>query len=429
MYKRIYSLWSFLRLPAQRALWTTCLGNFFEHYDTALFGLLSPVLAPLIFPKQDPLTALIFTYAIIPLGMIARPLGALVFGYMGDVYGRRQALFLALTGMGCVSGGFALMPTYMQVGVLAPILFCVGRALQNFLSGGETMGGAIFLLEQAPPKRHDWLSGLYNASTMGGHVLASFGVYILSCCSAMDAGWRLLYVFGCITALFGALLRRQGSCAASSATFSGSLSRWGGVLWTYRKTVLLIALSSGFSYANYAMILVLMNGLLPFISTITLSEVMEVNSYMLVLDFCALPVFGWLASKVSREKLMLVAALSIAVCAIPLCALLEGVSFMGMIGIRAGLVLLGVAFSAPFHAWVQHLVPAEHRYAVISLGYALGSQMIGGPTAALALWCFQKTGIVSSVSWYWVVLALVSSGIVAFSVRLMGKTGRSWSER
>ena len=85
-------------------LWNACLGNLFEHYDTALLGFLSPFLAPLIFPEKDPMTALILTYAIIPLGMVARPLGSLVFGYIGDVYGRKHALFLTLAGMSLISG-------------------------------------------------------------------------------------------------------------------------------------------------------------------------------------------------------------------------------------------------------------------------------------------------------------------------------------
>src|SRR5204862_5975364 len=92
--------------------WSAWLGNFFEHYDTALFGFLSPFLAPLIFPDKEPIVALILTYAIIPLGMLARPIGSLVFGYIGDVYGRKQALFLTLAGMSCVSGCIAFTPTY-----------------------------------------------------------------------------------------------------------------------------------------------------------------------------------------------------------------------------------------------------------------------------------------------------------------------------
>src|SRR5215208_4599886 len=92
--------------------WSILLGNLFEHYDNALFSLLSPFLAPLFFPGQDPLTALILTYCIIPLGMIARPIGSLFFGYIGDTRGRKEALVLTLSGMAIVTTLMGFMPTY-----------------------------------------------------------------------------------------------------------------------------------------------------------------------------------------------------------------------------------------------------------------------------------------------------------------------------
>lgn len=404
-------------------LWNACLGNLFEHYDTALFGLLSPFLAPLIFPKHEPITALILTYAIIPLGMLARPFGSLVFGYIGDVYGRSHALFLTLAGMSFVSGCIAFSPTYLQAGLLAPVIFCLGRIFQNFLAAGETMGGAIYLLENSSEKRHDLLSSLYSASTMGGHLLASFGIFILSYYNLIDPGWRFLYLTGCLTAFFGAVLRRSSPAIAQSPTqFSQTLFNLKSILWTNRKQLTLIAITAGFSHATYSIALILMNGLIPLVSPLTKAEVMRINTYLLILDFCALPFFGWIASKVPREKLMLAASLGVVIFAMPLMLSLQEASLTSMIGVRIAFVIFGVAFCAPFHAWAQQLIAPNGRYAVISLGYSLGTQLLGGPTAALGLWCFQKTGVIASVSWYWIVLALASSISIVFSLRLKNKS-------
>lgn len=388
--------------------WSACLGNLFEHYDTALFGFLSPFLAPLFFPKQDPLTALILTYAMIPMGMLARPIGSLVFGFIGDRYGRKSALFLTLCGMAVVSAMIAACPTHAQVGVLAPALLCLGRILQNFLAAGETMGGAIFLLENTNEKHHDLLSSLYNASTIGGILLASGGAALLGYLGVIESGWRMLYVFGCITALFGCLLRKNVTFTeAAPAPFS--LLQTFKIFWEYKKSLLLIALVSGLAYSNYSVALVLMNGFVPLISDLTKEQMIALNTSLLIFDFAILPLFGWLASKVSREKVMLGSALAIALSAVPLFMLLKGATLLTVICVRICFVILGVSFFASFHAWSQKLIPAAHRYVLISFGYALGSQLFGGPTAAFALWAFKETGSVASAAWYWIALALASS--------------------
>lgn len=396
-------------------LFSAWLGNLFEHYDTALFGCLSPFLAPLIFPNNDPITALILTYALIPLGMLARPIGSLFFGYIGDVYGRKQALFLSLAGMSLISAGIAFSPTYAQAGIFAPVIFCIGRILQNFLASGETMGGAIYLLENTPRKQHDLLSGIYGASMIGGILLASAGVCALSYYQVVDPGWRALYLLGCITGVFGCVIRRH--LPQSAPVYRNNLSTLLKGLWTYRRPLWLIAISAGFSYANYTIALVLMNGFIPLVTSFTKAEMMSLNTALLVVDFCLLPLFGYIASKVSREKMMLATALCVAVCAIPLFMLLEEPTLLKVMVLRLCFVLFGVVFCAPMHAWAQELVPTAHRYAVLSFGYALGSQILGGPTAAVSLWFFKQTGMASSVAWYWVLLAAASSLAISASLK------------
>ncbi len=398
-----------------RKLWNTCLGNLFEHYDTALFSFLAPFLAPLIFPEQEKISALMLTYLLIPLGMIARPIGSLVFGFIGDVYGREKALFLTLMGMAVISGSMAFCPTFEQIGFLSPLFFCLGRILQNFLSAGETMGGAIYLLENTSEKKHDLLGSIYSASTMGGHLLASFGVFLLSHYQMIDSGWRLLYLAGCMTALFGSIARRSTSPMQPIKTTKTSLKT---LFSTYRKPLLCIAIVSGFAHATYTIALVLMNGLIPLVTSISKAEIMKINSYLLIFDFSILPLFGWIASKINREKFMMAISLGAFLFAIPLMVSLEGASLITIIGIRMVFVVLGVAFYAPFHAWAQQLIPSNVRYGVISFGYAIGAQLLGSPTAAISLSCFQTTKMISSIAWYWMVLAFGATISLLFSLRV-----------
>ncbi len=111
--------------------------------------------------------------------MLARPLGALVFGYIGDAYGRERALFYHLSRMAVSLDALPSLQPTLQAGLFAPLLFCLGKALQNFFAAGEIMGGAIYMLENGSSRRQDLLSSLFSASTMGGYLLASIGVYLL----------------------------------------------------------------------------------------------------------------------------------------------------------------------------------------------------------------------------------------------------------
>jgi len=409
----------------KKDLWSACLGNLFEHYDNALFGLLSPFLAPLIFPKQAPMTALLLTYAMIPLGMLARPLGSLVLGYIGDVYGRKQALFVSLMGMALVSLGMALTPIYSHIGWIAPLIFCIARALQNFLAAGESMGGAIFLLENAPKSKHDLLSSVYNASTLAGILIASLGVTLLGLMGHVEKSWRVLYLIGSITGLFGTFLRKGFSKQSGLTTptrLRHTLIPFFVDFWTFKRPLILIAISAGFAYANYTMALVLMNGFIPLISPHTKESMMTLNTALLILDFSTLPLFGWISSKITKEKLMLGASVGVVILGIPLFMLLEQASFAAIVVVRIALVLFGVAFFAPFHAWAQELVPETKRYRIISMGYALGSQLIGGPTAALSLALFKKTGMIPTLSYYWLLLGLIVSGILLSSYKKKSST-------
>jgi MFS family permease len=394
--------------------WSVLLGNLLEHYDTALFSLLSPFLAPLFFPQHDSLTALILTYAIIPLGMIARPLGSLALGYIGDTWGRKEALALSLIGMATVTGCMTFLPVYQQVGILAPLLLSVGRIFQNFFAAGEVMGGAIYLMESSSDAQQDLMSGLYNASTVAGILLASLGVSLLCLSDHVQTYWRLLYLFGCSTALVACLLRVNLNFTSSIQNrFSSSFKRSLQACWEMKQAFMTIAVAAGFSYASYTMALVMINGLIPLISPVTKDEMMHLNTLMLLIDFLLLPLFGLLARRFSREKMMILSAGLAVLSGVPLMGVLQGALFPVVILVRLCLILIGVCFSAPFYAWSQTLVPASCRYTVLSLAYAMGSQLIGAHTATLSLWLFQKTHWIASVAGYWMVLGLISSILIA----------------
>lgn len=394
-------------------------GNILEHYDNALYGLLAPFIAPLFFADFDPLTALIMTYGIMPLGIITRPIGSLFFGWIGDTFGRRQALSLSLTGMAFVTVAMGFLPVHKEVGVLAPILLALLRMLQSFFMAGETVGGAIYVLEHTQSAKRTLLSSLYDASSVGGILLASALVTACSAFGVMEYGWRVLFWTGASTALLGLFLRRTTEDTAVVASKPTPVRT---KIFDNKRALLAIICTAGFSHMTYTLAFDLMNGYIPIITTLNKTEVMKINSWLLVLDMLLLPCFGLLAFKVGKERVMKGSALFLALAAVPLFSLLASATLFTVIAVRCLLVIAGVAFAAPYHAWAMERVPQHLRYTILSLGYALGSQLIGKPTSALCLWLYQLTGHSYAPGLYLLVFGLLAALSVHYRERCAEST-------
>lgn len=386
------------------------IGNLFEHYDKALFAFLAPFFAPIFFQNSSPITALILTYAIMPLGLFSRPLGALIFGRIGDRKGRKQVLIITLFGMAITTTLMGSIPTYETVGFLAPALLALGRLLQNFFASGEATGGSLLILESCPEKTRGFVNGLYGCSTILGILLASFGVTALSMQGSIETTWRLLYWIGGIMGGMGLLMRFYTEEAIiPPKEHSPTLP----LLWKYRMQFIVIALTSGFSYANYYMLTSLLNGYLPLVSNISKSQAMEANTLILGFDFLILPLGGILALYFSKETLLYFFGSLVVILAIPLYSSLSGATLLTATFIRLIFVTIGVGFSVVLAPFYQDLMPKESRFTLIAFGNAIGSQLFGTSACSLSFWLYKQTGWVGSPALY-----LMGLGTLAlFSVR------------
>jgi MFS transporter, MHS family, proline/betaine transporter len=402
-----------LKHSAFRYHFAGMIGNVLEHYDNALFGFLAPFIAPLFFGNHDPIVALILTYGMLPLGLLTRPLGSLFFGWIGDRFSRRQALFYSLFGMAMITVGIGSLPIYRDIGSWAPISLAIGRMLQNFFASGETVGGAIFVLEHTDLVKRNLISSIYDALSIGGILIASGLVTLLSYWGCIETGWRVLFWIGGLTAILGIFLRlstqESSEFANSKAIGRPQLMQ---LLYTHKGILLRLVIVSGFSYITYSLSFTLMNGYVPLVTFLTKTDVMKVNTELLVMDMLLLPCFGYLANKFDKKKIMCSAALCSAVVAIPMFACLNQAGIGMVIVIRIVLVILGVSFAATYHAWAIEQVPPHTRYTVLSLGYAIGSQLIGAPTAAICLWLYQKMSWSAAPGIYIMVIAMTASYVI-----------------
>ena len=173
-------------------------GTIIEWYDFYLFGSLAVILSTKFFPSQDPTAAFLLTLATFATGFAVRPVGALVFGRIGDLIGRKYAFLITIIIMGCGTSLIGVLPTYTMVGVLAPLLLVTLRLSQGLALGGEYGGAAIYVAEHVPDnKRGYWTSFIQTNATVG--LLISLGV-ILSVRLTFgeeafnDWGWRIPFI-------------------------------------------------------------------------------------------------------------------------------------------------------------------------------------------------------------------------------------------
>ncbi len=391
-----------------RRYFSATLGNLLKHYDQAIYSCLIPFLAPLFFPHEDPVYSLLAAYALLPLGLIAKPLGAYVFGKMGDKWGRKITLSVSLLGMGLSTGGIGCLPSFEEVGVLAPCLLTFLRLLQNFFAAGETVGGALFLLEQTPKERRGFVSSLFDASGMLGIFAAALGVSFLG-----KAYWRELFWLGAFSGVIGLILRKK----ISEQKVFIAQEKWTPSDW---KAMASIAAVSGFSYANYYLLSTFLNGFLPLVSRVSLEEALSLQSFLLAVDFFLLPCFGWLSLKISKEKLIFTATVFGAILSYPLFLCLDGAGVWIAGAVRIAFTVIGVLLAAPYYAWAMERTSEAKRFRICSMGSAIGSKLIGSPVPVIGLWLYHQTGWVASPA-----LPLIFSALLASFALLYLKESRS----
>ncbi len=189
--------------PTQRkVVLAACFGTFLEWYDFLTFASLATYFSVLFFPPDNPTAALLASLATFGVGMLVRPLGAAVFGSLGDKYGRRPIFITTIFLMGVTTFAVGLLPTYAQVGMLAPILLLVLRLLQGFAVGGEIGGAAVYLTEHAPNNRRGFYTSVLQLMGPLGIMASTLQVvllqYWLTPAEFSEWGWRVPFLLSLV---------------------------------------------------------------------------------------------------------------------------------------------------------------------------------------------------------------------------------------
>lgn len=400
--------------PRVRAVVATVLGNALEWFDFAAYAFLAALIGRHFFPPGNETVTLLSSFAVFGVGFVARPLGAIVFGRLGDRHGRKLALMIAMPLMGVGTLIVGLTPSYATIGIAAPILLVVGRVLQGFSAGGELGNAVAFLFEWAPPRRRALYSSLQQCSVVFGTLLGSGSAALLSnTLSPADLeawGWRVPFlVGGLVIAPLGIFLRRkveespvyEGAALQSDAR-PAAASPW----LLGAKTIGL----TGAWVVSYYVFLIYLPSFLPKHAHVSAAHALWASTAGLAAMMVSIPAWGLLSDLIGRRPLMLIASVLCIVTPYPAFMLLlnsPSLAQVFLVSIAAG-VLVGM-FAGVGPAAMSELFPTSQRTTGVSISFGLATAILGGFAPFLSTWLIGATGSPLSPTLYVIAAALVST--------------------
>lgn len=418
---------------SKRAVTSAIIGNFIEWYDFALYTAATPLVFSLIFltTKQDPFLSQIETIALFSLGFVVRPLGGILFGYIGDRAGPLVALRWTLFFIGSATALIGLLPPCARIGVLAPILLLVLRLIQGLAAGGEWAGSILVIGSGAASRQKRNIALALSQSGVAAGMVAGTAVLWLARQLPDQAfltwGWRIAFLAALPFAGLGLFLRTSSSGTTSSEVPFSDIPKTGNLpsrrgiplLNVLRTCPIEVLCGIGLRLAE--------NGGVYIISVFGLayghtrhvpdSALLMAVTAGLTADGVAMPLFGWLANRIGCAIVYLGGILFLAALAVPFFSLIaSGQPDAVMLAFVLAMMLGHAPMIATEPVLLEDLFPTAWRYTGIAVSHEIGAVLAGGLSPLMAAILFHRTGNVNDVAFYLIALA-ACSGLALLGLR------------
>lgn len=372
------------------------LGNALEWYDFFLYGTAAAlVFGPLFFPVGgDPLQGTLLAFSGFAVGFLARPLGGIVFGHLGDRYSRKMTLIMTLTLMGATTFVIGLLPVYSQIGIWAPLTLIILRFLQGVASGGEWGGGVLMLSENAPASRRGFYTAWSQMGVSGGFVLSAFAFWLVQKLPESDFmswGWRVPFLLSIVIFLVGVYIRKniRESKAFTQAKREDKHEKIPLlVLVREHPKALLQAIAlrlpeNGASYIFFTFSVVYARHI-----GISTGDIISAVTLAMLVEFFSILFWGALSDRIGLKPVYYIGVIGLLVMAFPFFWLLSTGSYGAiMLAMFLGLPFCHGAMIGTQPCIMSDLFPVRVRYSGLALGHEVGSIFSGGlgPMLAVAL--------------------------------------------
>jgi MHS family proline/betaine transporter-like MFS transporter len=392
-------------------------GTILEWFDFACFGYFASTFSHLFFPAEDKVASLAAAFAVFAGAFVMRPVGGVLFGYIGDKHGRKRAVLLSVFLMAGSTFAMGCLPTYETVGPLAPVLLTLVRCLQGISTGGQLAGAFCFVVEKAGPERGALFGAISLASSVLGTALGSLCAAVLHMPSVMSEealeswGWRIPFLLGMLVGVAAHLVKdavEDNDPPAPEEAGEGGTNPFKAAVTTAWREILLIAGCTGIWSAGFYIITTWVPTFAanPDLIDRPLPSAFAINTGLMLFAAVVLfPFFGHVATKYSPEATMQGATIAGVVLCLPAFGLIvqdsEPTLFIG----EGLLVIVISAYGAALPSWMVFNTPQRCRYTVIGLGYNLAHATLGGTAPMLSTLILRWTGSPMFIGLYFGVLA------------------------
>lgn len=391
---------------SKRSFLGAALGTLIEYYDYSVLTIFLPLISPLFFPAATAYDSLVKGFYAMLIAMVARPLGGLFFGYIGDTRGRRFALLSSMYGIALATIFMGLTPSHQAIGIWAAIILTVTKAIQVFCFGGEYNGAGIYVVEHAQNKNEALVGSFLTATMLIGSLIATAIGFVTTLDGMPDYAWRAAFIFGGLIGVVGIIFRKN---LAESPHFQGADPKTHGLKTLFRQypsQLLAGIFIGGFSTVPFTTVIAFLNPVLMTKGYLSSQTLMLVQASLIVVAICTLVIAGKIADKKSPHSVMKFGALLLIGLSLPLLWVIDTGIFACIIAAEMLLIIINEILLGPSNACLKNLFPMHFRYRAASLSFTLGLSIFGGLTPVVENYLYKAAGCFSSIAIWLVFVGL-----------------------
>lgn len=389
-------------------------GNILEWYDFTLYGYLAVILSKLFFPSDNEVVSLLASFGAFAVGFFFRPLGSVILGYVGDKYGRKKALIISIFLMAFPTFFIGLLPTYNDIGILAPILLIILRILQGISTGGEYTTSVSFVVEHSPDEKRGFYGSINLLGAvigiMFGSLMGAFLTFVFDKESLEAFGWRIGFLFGIILAFVGVYLRRKAEETPVFLAIEEENRTKNPLLKTFihhPKEFLTSIIYSSLQGVAFFLLFVYLPTYYQKVLNIKPSTALFINSLAMFVLTLMIPIMAYFSDKVGRKPFLLVSTFLYSVSSVFLFMLILTGDITKIIVAHVLFAVISSGFMAILPTFLIETFPADVRNTAFSVGYNIALGIFGGTVPMVATYLISKTQNPLSPSFYLTAVAFI----------------------